>query len=530
MEHKKINIDLPISMSVDVAIVGGGCAGVVAALSAARNGARTLLIERTSYLGGMLTGGLVHSLHGYRLHKDYTSGLPMTNWSTPLLVKGITLEILKRLQDANGTINQDNYGDPSVRENYDEEIMIYVLDEMMKEAGVTVLFNTFAFGVVQEDNAVQGIIIANKSGPQIIKTKVVVDASGDADIAVRAGVKYEHGNKDGLTHGASMLMQIGGIDIDRFLDYLKNRPIHTEKELAAINQDKQKLINGGSPSPDTILSLDGTRGKFDMSGKKQTWDEIYKAYRKGKYLMLPGVETEWLEYLKDHTETPFMINTTTPIRCYPRAPKFSWFGLIRDGKLRYDQTITGVHEMFVDQTNEEELSKAIALMRQINRTYMKFLKERIPGFEQAYIIKTSPLVGTRESRRIIGEYILTAEDCVEGVKFEDAIALCGRACNLHHMSGQEGLWYWLEPKDAFSIPYRCLVPKEVDNLLVAGRCSSVDFIALGATRSMPTCMSMGEAAGAAAALSVRENVRPRKLDISLLKNSLREQGVLLPRE
>jgi hypothetical protein len=159
---------------------------------------------------------------------------------------------------------------------------------------------------------------------------------------------------------------------------------------------------------------------------------------------------------------------------------------------------------------------------------MDFFSKCIPGFEEAYIIKISPLVGSRESRRIIGEYMLKASDCENGVKFKDAIAQCGRAINVHNLNGQGGLWYWVEPKDAYDIPYRCLVPRKVDNLLVAGRCSSVDFIALGATRSMPTCMSMGEAAGAAAALSVREKVRPRDLNVDLLQQCLREQGVLIP--
>ena len=527
-KYPAINLKLANSVSYDVAVVGGGCAGVVAGLSAAYNGARTLIVERTGYLGGMLTGGLVTSLHGYRLHRNYVGGLPMTNWLSPLLVKGITLDVAKRLQEANGTANHDHYGDPSVRENFDEEIMIHILDKMTKEAGVTVLFNTIGFDVVKENDTVQGIIIANKSGPQLIKTGVVVDASGDADIAARAGADYEQGTKEGhLTHGIAMNMEIGGIDLDRLLDYLRNRPEPTGDQLEIIRREQIELINGGTPSPDTILSLDGKRGKFDMSGRKQNWAEIDKARAGGKHLTLPGIDNEWLQYVKAHPEIPYMPNTTTLKRCYPRSPIFSWFGLVRDGKVRYDQTQTGILAMLVDQTNEEEISKAIILNREINWIYLDFFKKMIPGFEEAYIIKISPQVGSRESRRIIGEYMLKASDCEIGVRFKDAVAQCGRAINVHNLNGQGGLWYWVEPKDTYDIPYRCLVPRLIDNLLVAGRCSSVDFVALGATRSMPTCMSMGEAAGAAAALSVREKVRPRDLDIALLQKSLRAQGVLL---
>ena len=529
MDRNSCTTALPVFCQKDVVVVGGGCAGVVAALAAARNGADTLLIERAGYLGGMLTGGLVHSLNGFRLHQNYIEGLPMSNWSTPLVVKGITLEILVRLQQANGTANHDHPGEPSVRENYDEEIMMHVLDQMMAEAGVEILYNTIAFGTIKKGNAVQGVIIANKSGGQIVQAKAVVDASADADIAVSAGVEYKIGSpEEHRTHGLAMLMEVGGIDIDRLLAYMKNRPELSAAQANALRQDKEQLLWGGDPLPETILSLDGKRGTFSMAGKRQSWEEIEKARGEGRHLMLPGFEVEWIDYLKFHPEIPFMPNTTTRKPTYPPPPHFSWYGLVRNGKLRYDQTMTGVHEMFADQTNETEISKAIRLMRHINSIYIKFFNERIPGFEEAYIIKTSPLVGTRESRRIIGEYVLTAEDCINGVKFNDAVALCGRACNVHNLSGQKGLWYWLEPKDIYSIPYRSLLPERIDNLLVAGRCSSVDFLALGATRSMPTCMSMGEAAGTAAALAVREGKRPRDLDIGLLQTCLRNQGVLLP--
>ncbi len=138
------SFEFPVIEKKDVVVVGGGPAGVLAALAARRTGANTLLIERASYLGGMMTGGLVNSLHGYRLHKNYVKASPMSNWDTPLVVKGISLELTRRLQKAGGTIDYGHTGDPSIRENYDVEIMVHVLDEMMVEAGVDVLFNTLA--------------------------------------------------------------------------------------------------------------------------------------------------------------------------------------------------------------------------------------------------------------------------------------------------------------------------------------------------------------------------------------------------
>ena len=529
MEIMKQTIDFPVTFNKDVIVVGGGCAGVVAALAAARNGAATLLVERAGYLGGMLTGGLVHSLHGYRFHQNYVGKLPMSNWSSELLVKGITLEIYDRILKAKGTINPDRAGDPSVRENVDEEITMLVLEEMMQESGVEVLYNTIAFSALKEKDAVTGIIFANKSGPQIAKAKVVVDATADADIAVSAGCETLLGHPDtNQTHGGALLMEIGGIDAHRYIDYVKNRPSLSEEESAALEKDRAELFRGGSPLPQTALSLTGERGSFTMAGKPQSWEQIEKAYQEGKYLMLPGISAEWTAYVKANPDIPHMINTRVKKSVYPPEPRFSWFGLVRDGKLRYDQCMTGVHELFFDQTNELEISKAIQLMRKIDFVYMHFLKSRVPGFENAYIIKTSPLVGTRESRRIVGEYTLSAEDCVNGRMFDDAVAVCGRACNVHNMDMHAGLWYWLEPKGVYALPYRCLIPKGVENLLVAGRCSSVDFIALGATRSMPTCMSLGEGAGTAAALAAKNGVKLKNLDIKLLQSSLLKQGVLLP--
>lgn len=520
----------PVVATYDVVVAGGGCAGVTAAIAAARNGAKTLLIERESYLGGMLTGGLVHSLHGYRLHKNYMGYNPLRNWSTPLLVKGISFEILERLQKANGTNEKNPKGDSSVRENYDEEVMCYVLEQMVEEAGADILFNAFAFGVDKKGGKVSGVYVASKSGAQEVKAKVVIDCTADGDLCAEAGCDFKVGDPEtGVTHGAAMEMEIGGIDINKVIEYFKNRPELTDEQKKVFIEEKNRLINGGSNSPSTILHLDGTTGPFNMSGKKASWESIEQDIKEGQYIVLPAsIDREWVEYVKEHPEMPKMPNTRTPLPCYPKMPSFNWLGIVRDGKLRYDQTMSGVHEMFVDQSDGWAMSKAIVLMRKINFYYIDFFRKKIPGCENAYILKNSPLVGSRESRRIVGDCTLTAAECEKGTKHEDAIALCGRALNVHHMNGQHGLRYWVEPEDAYTIPYRCLVPKDVDGMLVAGRCASVDFIALGGTRSMPSCMTMGEGAGTAAALCVKSGASTHSPDIKELQKMLREQGVILP--
>lgn len=519
----KHSMDLPVYRDVDVVVVGGGPGGCAAALAAAKNGAKTLLVERYYALGGNMSLGLVHSLHGYRSDNNYKAKKhPTSDWDNPLVATTpITMGIYNRIYEENGTGFRDKYGKPSLRENVDEEVVIYALDQMMKDAGVEVLFNTIAFDVTKEGNTVTGIVIANKSGPQLIKAKIVIDCSADADLAPRAGVDFTYGDDDGKAHGISLQMQIGGIDVERFLDYLKNRPEPTEEEKAAIAHDKIMLTNGGSKSPAARLSMNkDDLGEHRMEGKRLTWDEQYEAMERGEFLVLKDcVEAEWFQYLKDHPypETPYMPNTTTELPIYPKSPSFNWYGHVRDGKVRFDQAMSGVHECLVDSTNEEAISYALMLCRRINWVYMDFFRTRIPGFENAYIIKNGAYSG-RDSRQIVGEYCLQLEDLAEAKQFDDAIANVWRANNLHLINGQYGFRMWFEPQEPYTVPYRSLVPKTVDNYLVGGRSISKHYLVR--ISSMVPCMQYGEAAGVAAALAVKHNIKPRDVDIRELQETL----------
>ena len=247
---KSYSFKFPVAEKKDVLVIGGGPAGVAAALAAGRSGADTLLIERAAYLGGMMTGGLVISLNGYRLHKDYVKGFPTSNWDTQLIVKGISLEVLTAVQEAKGALDQGHAGDPSVRENIDPEIMVHVLDQMMEESGVNVLFNTFTFDAVLEKGILKGVALANKSGPQVVLADVVVDTTGDADIAAAAGVPFELGRKeDGRYHGGALLMEIGGINVDRLIEYLFRRRmawIHQGRHGAPAPQGTEAYLSRGA--------------------------------------------------------------------------------------------------------------------------------------------------------------------------------------------------------------------------------------------------------------------------------------------
>ncbi|MBU0557265.1 MAG: FAD-dependent oxidoreductase [Alphaproteobacteria bacterium] len=530
---------LKLAKSVDVVVVGGGPAGCVAALSAARNGARVMLIERVGYLGGMMTGGGIGGIgiNGYIIEKGI---------GTPV-VKGISLEILHRIQAIGGAPE----GSPIARHPTDSVMMTSLLDEMMEEAGVELLFNTVVFDTLVEDGRLKGVAIGNKSGGQVVLADVVIDASADADVAAWAGAPFHHGREeDGRHHGGSMDMQIGGIDVDRLIDYLRNQPLLSEEERAELDRERSELMGGGRPV-NTYKSLKGETLHAEPVVQPTDWDEVDRIRAAGgipklrlspaaggpipgkatapkvdgKYVPLPaGLDREWVEYIKAG-KVPLLYGATEPV--YP-PPRFGSIGIFRHGKMRDGQMMSGVYEVWYDHTNEEEVSKSLIYRRKLNRVYLNFLRERIPGFEEAYIVMESPTGGAREGRRIVGDYILTEDDVLSSRRFPDVIAKGGpRGPDLHSVTGLWGDGVASPFKAPYDIPYRILLPKDIEGLLVAGRCVSATFAALGAVRDQATCMSMGEAAGAAASIAVREGVTPRQVDVRTLQQRLLDQGALL---
>ncbi|OGO39005.1 MAG: hypothetical protein A2147_08065 [Chloroflexi bacterium RBG_16_57_8] len=525
---------LKVAKKKDVVVVGAGPAGCIAALSARRNGADTLLIERESYLGGMMTGG---GIGGIGIN-GYTAAVE----GNPIVVKGISLELLKRLQAAGGAPP----GDPVTRPPIDPAVLMHLLDELMQESNVEVLFNTFAFDAVVEDNVVKGVAVANKSGGQVILADVVIDASADADIVAASGAPFVRGRtKDGRYHGGSLDMQIGGIDVDRFISYLKTQPVMTDEERGELEADRSRLL-GARRAPNTVLTIDGQKIVREPRIAPTDWDEVEKARREGRalrirvatggggpmpgispvrdgeYIPLPaGLDNEWIDYIKSG-KVPPLLGATELV--YP-PPRFASLSVMRHGKMREGIMMSGVYECWFDLTDQEEITKALLFMRRLNKVYLNFLRERAPGFEDAYIVMESPMVGTRESRRIVGEYVLTEEDLLDGSTFPDVIARGGpRGPDAHSVTGLWGDGVTSQLKKPYDIPYRSLIPRKIDNLLVGGRCISTTHLAFGAIRDMATCMATGEAAGAAAALSARLGVSPRTLDIKLLQKTLQGQG------
>ncbi|HEY98119.1 MAG TPA: FAD-dependent oxidoreductase [Dehalococcoidia bacterium] len=426
----------------DVLVVGGGPAGVGAAIAAARNGAKTLLIERYGHLGGLATGGLVLCI------------MPMSDGTKEQQIAGLCQEIIDRLDTVGGAVhpkkedlgstNQNliNYwrhypftviqGNIRMSVQTDPEMLKCILNDMIEEAGVVLLLHAYGCRSIVDCGVVKGIVFESKSGRQTIKAKVVVDCTGDGDIFASAGAEYDDEiNPELRSSKLALVFRIGNIDVKKYLefkDFRSERYFELMKELEAL-------------------------GGFTMA--LRTW---------------------------------------------------------RDDVLWFNNFIGDL-----DGLNIEDLTRVEINARKSMLITYNFFKNNIPGFESCYLMDSASQIGVRSSRRLIGEYILTRNDINSGILFHDTIAVCpafqqGKSLENLHMH----------------IPYRSLIPREIENLLVAGRCFSSDQVANDILSPIQFCIAMGQAAGTAAALSVENNVVPRKIDYHLLKNRLITQNVFLP--
>lgn len=445
----------------DVIVAGGGTAGSVAAIAAARLGARTLLVEENGFLGGTATGALVTPLMPNRL-------------GNVNLNRGITDEIKQRLRAIGGggeTPENDGWFDP--------EALKYVLEEMALEAGVRLLYYTRVIAAVVDPLAdgrwrVSGVVVHNKAGLQRFDAAVVVDSTGDADVAASAGCRWESGGEDGVRQAFSVRWIAGGIDLER---------------LARFHEEL-----GGHRWPP---------GYFEAAmvwGRGHVLEPIFRK----------AVEAGDLE----EADGDYFQCFSVPGR--PDALAFNCPRIADD----------------VDGTNPWHLTEAQVKGRRAIRRLLGFIRKYLPGCERAYVQQVAPMVGVRESRRILGDYVLTLEDIVTGRKFPDAVARNRYPVDIHLVRPRAASRGTLEFGDArrppegdyHEIPYRCLLPRGVEGLLVAGRCISATFVAQSAIRIQPNCHSLGQAAGTAAALAVRSGVTPRQVDGGELRRALREQG------
>ena len=429
----------------DIIVCGGGTAGACAAIAAGRRGRSVLVIEQLGFLGGSQTGALV---------------LPYMNYQVPTqqLIAGLHQEIIDRLAAWPGGARTSFF-------NY--ELLKYVLEEMVLEAGVEVRYHTFLADAIVKGSRLVGVVTYSKSGREEFGAAQVVDCTGDADVAFRAGAPCESGRpEDGLNQSASLRFVLGNVDLE-------------------------------------VLS-----GLLAELGVPSAPPELTMGFAKG-YTSAPQVEALLDQAIAEGCLTA------------DEAGYFQIFSIPgRPGEVAFNcPRVT-----HINGARAEDLTRVQVEGRKVIPKLMDFCRRYLRGFADCYLLTTAVLPGIRESRRIVGEYVLTAEDCLEPTRFPDRVAKSCYMIDIHNPTGTGVATRHLPPGEYHDIPYRCLVPLAVDNLLVAGRCISATFEAQAAIRIEPTCRALGEAAGTAAALCVEQDCTPRELPAESLLTALAEAG------
>ncbi|MGQ3684173.1 MAG: FAD-dependent oxidoreductase [Candidatus Loosdrechtia sp.] len=460
---KPVSIHLPprsatVAAETDVLVIGGGMAGLGAALGAVAAGARVVLAERYGFLGGHATAGLVmpfascyteHPIHEKRgsvtlFPTDHGSGVPV--------VAGVFMIFLEQLVKAGGAVP------PSPETGYtvpfDPEIFKSVAMNMLDEAGVHFLFHALASDIIHNQEK-RGVVFETKSGPIIITAHVVIDCTGDGDVAAKAGARYEIGRiQDGLTQPATLMFRIVGFEQEAFKAYVRDHP------------DQWYGVHG-------------------------LWSLIQKASDAGE-LELPR---EDILFFGTPHEREIGVNCT-----------------------RITQML-GIDVW--DLTHAEREGR-----RQMHQIF-QFLQRYVPGFEKAYIVQSGVNVGIRETRRILGEYQLTVDDVLQARIFDDVIARCAYPIDIHNPKGKGTEFRKLPAGKAYDIPLRCLLPQDIEGIIVAGRCISGTHEAHSSYRIMPVAMATGQAAGACAALASRMKITPKIVPVPDVQEELLRQGANL---
>ncbi|MBQ8345916.1 MAG: FAD-dependent oxidoreductase [Clostridia bacterium] len=410
----------------DVAVVGGGFAGVAAAIAAAREGSRVLIVEKGNALGGAAVHGLVNPFMPYSTKID---GVPTD------LSAGIFQTIFERLGQR-GALK---------KRAFLEEELKFLLNDMVEEAGIDLLFHATIFEVAKEGETVQSVSVATKSGVMTVEADYFIDATGDAQLAYLAQCPTVLGREpDHLCQPMTLCFRVGNVDTERFYE---------------------------------------------------SKDRLMEAYRK-------ALEAGELINPKED-----ILVFRTPI------PNVLHFNTTRVVKM--------------DPTSAEDVTRAEILARKQVREVYELMKQHADGLEDSFLMMTAAEIGVRESRMIVGDYVLTEADCRAFTKFDDGIAACNYDIDIHNPEGSGTSHYYFPEGEYYTIPYRSLIPQKADNVLVAGRCISSDHGAQASYRIMPTVCCIGEAAGAAVGLAAKQHLPVRDVNVSALRQTLKHNGAFL---
>jgi len=398
-----------------------------------------------------------------------TIGLPLLTFhdaSGKQIIKGIAQEFVDELVNIGGSPGHVKVksGHMDTITPVDPESVKFISQEMCLKEGVDLLLHSWVNSVDVDNDKISRLQVVNKSGVQDIEASIYIDATGDGDLACNSGVPYEIGNEKNESQPMTLMFAMSDVNIDKASD-------HISKELC-FNPDKKH--NKFS----RILHLSGDFGPWDNYVEKE--------------------------------------------KLFPHSKHKMWLIPVQENKV-YINTL----KITKNATDVNELTEAEIIGRRKVFQIANFFNKYIPGFENAYVSNVAHQVGIRESRRIKGLYRINKEDIIEGRKFNDGVVCSGYPVDIHDTSGQGSSFVFVKDNGFYQIPYRCLLPVNINNLLVTGRCISSTHKAMASTRVMAVCMGLGQATGVAAAIASKEKIEPAAIDINKLLSILEEQNVFL---
>ncbi len=415
-------MSVEFELHTDVLVLGSGPSGFAAAYTAAKNGARVIVVEQNGDVGGISTSGLMS-------HWTGSCNSPLFN------------EILRR-----SALKNEGEFYNRITNIIDPEKLKTLYLELLYEVGCRVMLYTFADDVICDGDKVLGATVVNKSGRTDIYADITIDATGDGDIAAKAGAQFILGREsDNKMQPATLMFKVGGVDYSRavFLGSFESTYEVPEGELQALAKEH-------IPAP---------------AGHILTYKTT-----------LPGIVT---------------CNMTNVID--------------------------------IDGTNAEDLTRATLICRKQIDDIVSYLRRFVPGYENCFVVSSASLMGIRETRHFKGKYTLTEQDILEAKVFDDYVVKDAYFnFDVHNITGagldKTGAQKHFAQKNGYTIPYRCLIPQVKENLLLCGRNISGSHIAHSNFRAMPICVGIGEAAGAAAYISVSRKLNLNDIDAKEIRS------------